>query len=76
MHWARVIRENDNPEWTAIMHVDGTVSEVKVTAEDDEVKISVSTAYGKRALVRSSNGDSYQIGGTFSSPPTDRPAPF
>jgi hypothetical protein len=64
MHWARVIQENDNPEWTAVMHRDGTVSEVKVTVENDEVKISVATASGKHALVQSSDGDSYPIGVT------------
>ena len=41
MHWLRIIRRDDNPEWTAVRHADGAVSEVKVSIEDDRVHVTV-----------------------------------
>lgn len=51
MHWARVIRETDNPEWTAVMHLNGSVSEVKVSVNNDTVHIHVDKANGKHCIV-------------------------
>jgi hypothetical protein len=51
MHWARVIRETDNPEWTAILHADGSVSEVKVSVDHDVVHIHVDKPGGVRCIV-------------------------
>jgi hypothetical protein len=62
MHWLRIIRRDDNPEWTAVRHADGAVSEVKVSIEDDRVHVTVDLAAGKRAVVRSADGrDGYEL---------------
>jgi len=41
MHWARVIREADNPEWTVVVHKDGSLTEVKVGVMNDEVHVAI-----------------------------------
>jgi hypothetical protein len=51
MHWARVIRETDNPEWTAVLHKDGGISEVSVGVTDDEVHVHLSSAQDRTIFV-------------------------
>jgi hypothetical protein len=52
MHWARVICEKDNPEWCAVMHADGSVTEVKVGLIGDVVHVGITPAGGKRIEVQ------------------------
>ena len=51
MHWARVVREDDNPEWVGVVHADGTLTEVKVGIFNDEIHLHVKPAPGKRIHV-------------------------
>ena len=52
MHWARVITEKDNHEWTAVMHADGSVTEVKVGIIGDVVHVGITPAGGKHVEVQ------------------------
>jgi len=51
MHWARVIREADNPEWTVVEHVDGSLTEVKVGIINDQVFIGIQSSTGQYTVV-------------------------
>jgi hypothetical protein len=57
MHWARVIRESDNPEWTGVVHADGTFSEVKVGIFNDQVHVRIDCASGKKVCIQQDRDD-------------------
>jgi hypothetical protein len=57
MHWSRVIREKDNPEWTGVVHADNTLSEVKVGVFADEIHIHINPGPGKRVLIHDGFAD-------------------
>lgn len=40
-HWARIITEDDAPEWVGVHHKDGTLSEVKVAVFNDDIHLHV-----------------------------------
>ena len=44
MHTSRVIRAGEPPEWISVLHGDGTISEVKVSADNDELNIQVDSS--------------------------------
>jgi hypothetical protein len=44
---SRVIHPGDAPEWVSVIHRNGSISEVKISADNDEVNIGVATADGK-----------------------------
>ena len=57
MHWARVVREDDNPEWIGLVHSDGTLSEVKASIYSDEIHVHISTPPGKRVVFHDGYAD-------------------
>lgn len=44
---SRVIHPGDAPEWVSVVHRNGSISEVKVSADNDDVNIGVGMADGK-----------------------------
>jgi hypothetical protein len=57
MHWARVVREDDNPEWVGLVHADGTLSEVKTVLFNDEIHVHISGSPGKRVVLHDGYAD-------------------
>ena len=50
-HWTRVITENDAPEWTSVLHPDGSLSEIKISASKDAIHIHVDKSSWSRVIV-------------------------
>jgi hypothetical protein len=51
MHTTVVIVNGDAPEWVSVLHEDGSLSEVKVTVENDMMHIFIEPAKGKHYTV-------------------------
>jgi hypothetical protein len=51
MHTTVVISAGDAPEWISVLHADGSLSEVKVSVENDSMHIFVEPAQGKQYTV-------------------------
>ena len=49
---SRVIRAGDAPEWISVLHTDGSISEVRISAENGELNIDMHTAYHKYPHLR------------------------
>ena len=49
---SRVIRPGDAPEWISVLHTDGSISEVRISADDDELNIDMHAAYHKHPHLR------------------------
>jgi hypothetical protein len=44
---SRVIRPGGEPEWVSVVHSDGSISEVRISADHDELTIGMWPAVGK-----------------------------
>lgn len=38
---SRVIHDGDEPEWVSVVHHDGSISEVSISADDDQLMIAM-----------------------------------
>jgi hypothetical protein len=51
MHTTVVISAGDAPEWISVLHADGSLSEVRVAVENDNMHIFIEPADGKAYTV-------------------------